>query len=569
LVLSRVVLAACRLAPRNSIVCRRTQALLCHSKLSTFSSMAAPPQRSNPKLSEGLPIPALRGVQDPIPVEFDSLIIIADSLTAVAEHVLSQFTADATDEFNAAKSVDCALGNEVALAVCPSLPGRRLILSPTGPVTRDYDDVRRVFDAAKKGLKRAVAAGSKRPVLAVALPHADGVIFRRMNEVALLGGLDELYRPLQAREFGVAHSVEEIGLLGLVDFDQVAQIQRGITVARDVGGCDPERMSPIKCAEYLQQQLSGSRVTVEVVTDLSDYPLASAVGRCSTVVERHRPVIVRLDYKPDGPPNSHVFFAGKGIVYDTGGADIKAGGIMAGMSRDKCGAATVAGFFKALADGAGKSSYGTGVHFAAELAFVRNSVGADAYVSDEIILSHAGVRVKVGNTDAEGRMVLSDCLSHLRLQAVELVKQDPKADIQLFSVATLTGHAVRAVGPYSIAVENGPARARGVGRHLVDVGDEWGDCFEISRLRREDYDFIQPKESDYDVLQANNLPSSGTSRGHQFPAAFLNISSGLDRHGLASDLPLAYTHLDIAGSASDKDFKTTGRPVTTLVTALL
>jgi leucyl aminopeptidase len=54
------------------------------------------------------------------------------------------------------------------------------------------------------------------------------------------------------------------------------------------------------------------------------------------------------------------------------------------------------------------------VRVVAELAFVRNSCGSNSYVSDEIITSHAGVKVLVGNTDAEGRMVLADCLSHLR-----------------------------------------------------------------------------------------------------------------------------------------------------------
>jgi leucyl aminopeptidase len=64
-------------------------------------------------------------------------------------------------------------------------------------------------------------------------------------------------------------------------------------------------------------------------------------------IERHRGRIVYLTYEPSaGHVNKTLFLVGKGVTYDTGGADIKAGGVMAGMSRDKCGAAAVAGFMK-------------------------------------------------------------------------------------------------------------------------------------------------------------------------------------------------------------------------------
>ncbi|MEI5617438.1 hypothetical protein WB403_50985, partial [Streptomyces brasiliscabiei] len=73
-------------------------------------------------------------------------------------------------------------------------------------------------------------------------------------------------------------------------------------------------------------------------------------------------------------------FVGKGLVYDTGGADLKVGGFMAGMSRDKGGAASVAGFMKSVAD-----FQPTGVKVVAYLAVVRNSIGSDCFVPDEII----------------------------------------------------------------------------------------------------------------------------------------------------------------------------------------
>lgn len=84
---------------------------------------------------------------------------------------------------------------------------------------------------------------------------------------------------------------------------------------------------------------------------------------------------------------------GKGVTYDTGGADLKVGGAMRGMSRDKCGAAGVAGFLKTVSILKPKH-----INATAYLGFVRNSIGADALVGDEIITSRAGVRCLIVNT---------------------------------------------------------------------------------------------------------------------------------------------------------------------------
>ncbi|VEL14937.1 unnamed protein product [Protopolystoma xenopodis] len=129
-------------------------------------------------------------------------------------------------------------------------------------------------------------------------------------------------------------------------------------------------------------------------------------------IERHNGRIVYLTYTPPagfGSVDTSLFLVGKGITYDTGGADLKAGGNMAGMHRDKCGAAALCGFIKAL--GLIKPS---GLSVMVACAFVRNSIGSNCYVSDEIIVSRAGKRVRVGNTDAEGRMVMADLLCEMK-----------------------------------------------------------------------------------------------------------------------------------------------------------
>ena len=494
---------------------------------------------------------------------WDSVVIVAADLDHIDRPELATPIADA-------RRIDQRTGVDTQLLVAPEAPGGRLILAPTGRLDRDYDDVRRVGEAAGRGIGRARDAGSKRPLLAVVGVPAQAA-FRQAATVACLGGLGALWEPLEAREaqgFEHAEPMEVVGLLltetagaSATAMRWAHAVEAGRRVARDLCGTEPERMTPLKMAAYLEAELAESDVEISVVSDRStleaEYPLLSAVGRASFSVTRHQPVVIRLSYTPKGPVQRTLLFAGKGVVYDTGGSDIKYGGNMAGMSRDKGGAAAVAGFMRTLS-----ILKPPGLRVVAELGCVRNSIGADAFVSDEILVSHAGTRVRIGNTDAEGRLVLADLLSHLRSVAVEAVAP------RVFSVATLTGHAGRAVGPYTIAIDNGPARDERVAETLAEAGEAFGEPVEISRLRREDFDFVAPRTSADDVLSSNNAASVSTARGHQFPMAFLSIASGLDEHGRESEQPIPFTHVDIGGSGTEGGDWQHGRPTGTPVVAL-
>ena len=99
-------------------------------------------------------------------------------------------------------------------------------------------------------------------------------------------------------------------------------------------------MAPPKVEEYVRENFEKSQVTLESVSEdrklNNEYPLFSAVNRCAKGVERHKGRVLLLTYKGKGPIEKTLFLVGKGVTYDTGGADIKAGGVMAGMHRDKC-----------------------------------------------------------------------------------------------------------------------------------------------------------------------------------------------------------------------------------------
>ncbi|MGH0136835.1 UNVERIFIED_CONTAM: hypothetical protein FKN15_019827 [Acipenser sinensis] len=319
--------------------------------------------------------------------------------------------------------------------------------------------------------------------------------------------------------------------------------------------------------KYVEELFNNTPIKVSVVSDVKqlekEYPCLAAVNRCANAVPRHQARVIKLEYTGEGPIDQTLLLVGKGITYDTGGADIKAGGFMAGMHRDKCGSAAVAGFFQEPFSEL-VSSHDTSdpylccdpIHVKKVSRFVARSplpspplLPSDCYVADELITSRAQRRIRVGNTDAEGRMVMADLLSEMKERA--LLEVAP----ELFTIATLTGHAIRAMGPnYSCLLA------------IVNAGDELGDVFEISNVRREDFDFHRGKSEYEDILQCNNLPSSATPRGHQTPAAFLIMASGLDQHGVDSEKPLRYSHIDIAGSSGPFPGIPTGAPILAMAT---
>lgn len=374
-----------------------------------------------------------------------------------------------------------------------------------------------------------------------------------------------LLQPIEIRE-NIEPRAQKVEALGVIDksaetaktlVEKAIAVESGRLVYRDIGGSDPERMAPPNVATYVNELFDSadSQVKVEVLSDLpaieKNYPLFAAVNRCASLVNRHQGRIINLTYTGSGKIEKTLLLVGKGVTYDTGGADIKHGGHMAGMHRDKCGSAFVAGYFQTL-----NILRPQNIKVIGRMAMVRNSVGVESYVADEIITSRAGVRVRVGNTDAEGRMAMADPLCEMK----ELASGEVNPHI--FTIATLTGHAIRAVGPnYSLVMDNGPAQKEEFAQSIQKFGHTIGDPFEISTIRRDDYDFCRGKSEYEDVLQCNNQPSSATPRGHQFPAAFLIVTSGLDKHGKDSSKPIKYTHIDIAGSSGPFPGTPTGAPI--------
>ncbi|MBZ7994703.1 leucyl aminopeptidase [Campylobacter canadensis] len=156
-----------------------------------------------------------------------------------------------------------------------------------------------------------------------------------------------------------------------------------------------------------------------------------AVNRASAYEAR----LIHLTYKPKKALKK-IVYVGKGLVYDTGGLSLKPADYMLTMKSDKSGAAAVLGIIKA----ASQLKLPFEIH--AIIGAAQNCISEKAYMPDDVIISREGVSIEVRNTDAEGRLVLADCLSYA---------QDLKPDY-LIDLATLTGACVVGLGEYTSAI---------------------------------------------------------------------------------------------------------------------
>ncbi|MFN9928080.1 MAG: leucyl aminopeptidase family protein [Phenylobacterium sp.] len=195
------------------------------------------------------------------------------------------------------------------------------------------------------------------------------------------------------------------------------------TPANDLGPAEIEALALDVAARY------GAAIAVIIGDDLltRNYPAVHAVGRAAHPARAPRMIEISWG-RADGPL---VALVGKGVVFDTGGLDIKPSAGMRLMKKDMGGAA------HALALGQMVMDAGLPVRLSVLLPVVENAISGDAMRPGDVLASRAGLSIEVGNTDAEGRLILADALT----RAGEL---EPALTIDM---ATLTGAARVALGP--------------------------------------------------------------------------------------------------------------------------
>jgi len=149
------------------------------------------------------------------------------------------------------------------------------------------------------------------------------------------------------------------------------------------------------------------------------------------------PVFCILEWNPANKLNKKpIVLVGKGIVYDTGGLNIKTDNYMALMKGDMAGAAAVTGVFYTAAKNK------IPLHIMGFLPVTDNRPGGNAYTQGDILTMHNGMTVEIGNTDAEGRLILADAISYASRYKPELI----------INIATLTGSAASTFSNQAIAM---------------------------------------------------------------------------------------------------------------------
>ncbi len=233
------------------------------------------------------------------------------------------------------------------------------------------------------------------------------------------------------------------------------------------------------------------------------------------------PTFTVMEWKPENAQNDKPFvLVGKGVVFDSGGLNIKPGNYMEGMKADMSGAAAVVGTIYSVAKNR------LPLWIVGLVPATDNRPGQKAYAPDDVIRMYDGSTVEILNTDAEGRMILADALAYAK-------KYNPQLVIDL---ATLTGAAARAIGHYGI-----------VAMH----NDDSDSHFEIlKKAGEESYERIVefPFWEEYDELIESNIADIKNLGGVEGGA----ITAGKFLEHF-TDYP--YIHLDIAGPAFlDKEF---------------
>jgi leucyl aminopeptidase len=228
------------------------------------------------------------------------------------------------------------------------------------------------------------------------------------------------FKRADPRQLAWPEGIDAAAILSAVDAD---------ALVRDLVNTPAGDMGPAELSKAAAALAAASGAEFrEIVGDAllaENFPAIHAVGRASTRAPR------LLELRWGEPGRSRVTLVGKGVCFDTGGLNLKQPQGMRNMKKDMGGAAHVLGLAKMIMDA------GLPVRLRVLIPAVENSVAGNAYRPGDVVPTRAGLTVEIGNTDAEGRVVLADALALADEEAPEL----------LLDFATLTGAARVALGP--------------------------------------------------------------------------------------------------------------------------
>ncbi len=358
---------------------------------------------------------------------------------------------------------------------------------------------------------------------------------------AVLAAADAVYtyqftksKPVPAKLQAVLLAVPDAQAVR-ASFDKSVGVARGVALAKEWGNRPANHATPTLLAGAAKElaKLRGISVQVLGPKEVAKLGMGSFMAVAQGSEEQLRFIV--LSYKGAARGQAPVVLVGKGITFDTGGISIKPAGEMDEMKFDMCGAASVLGTFRALAE------LQPALNVVGLIPSCENMPDGRALKPSDVVTSMSGQTIEVLNTDAEGRLILCDALTYAE-------RFKPRAVVD---IATLTGACVIALG----AVRSGLFSSdEGLAQALSAAGDAAMDpCWRMPL----DEDYAEGLKSNF----ADVANIAGRAAGSVTAAKFLQRFAG----------QYPWAHLDIAGTAwkSGAAKGATGRPVGLLVEYLL
>jgi leucyl aminopeptidase len=297
-------------------------------------------------------------------------------------------------------------------------------------------------------------------------------------------------------------------------------VGEAVNAARDLQNRPGNDLTPTALGEYvtaLGGEIDGLSVEVEGREEI----IARGMGAFAAVAQgsEQEPALIVLRYEPPagaGEGGPLLGFVGKAVTFDSGGISLKPGAKMAEMKFDMSGGAAVIEAVAAIA------RLQLPVKLVAVVGATENLPSGHSVKPGDIVTAANGKTIEVNNTDAEGRLVLADCLCH----AVSLGAE------RIIDLATLTGAVIVALGStYAGLMCNDEELAE----HVTEAGERTGEIVWQLPLHEEYDELVKGKYGDLD--NAPEARKAGTIVGASFLANFVGATP--------------WAHLDIAGSAWD------------------
>jgi leucyl aminopeptidase len=406
------------------------------------------------------------------------------------------------------------------------------------------------MSSALQSIARALSSLGANDAL-IALPF-DGVKGRDIAwtmRAAVLAARENIYRfdLLKSKKDPVREGVKKVTLAVPADAAAAAKIAvaqsvamaNGIDLTKDLGNLPANVCTPSYLADTAKKLAREFKLNVEVLDRKQVQALKMGSFLSVANGSDEPPKFIVLKHLGGKAKDAPVVLVGKGITFDTGGISIKPSAAMDEMKYDMCGAASVLGTFRAIAEMNLKLNV-IGVIPATE-----NMPSGRATKPGDIVTSMSGQTIEVLNTDAEGRLVLCDALTY-----VERFKPAAVVDI-----ATLTGACVTALGHHNSGLFT---------RH-DDTHDALAAELLAAGKATSDTAWRMPIEDAYQEQLKSNFADMANIGGP--PGGSITAACFLERY----TRKYTWAHLDIAGTAwkSGAAKGATGRPVPLLTTFLL